>query len=120
MKKLLFILLFIPLLTASNLIYSQKYVLTEHEEFKVSLPGDVYYAANRNKEGQLLYEELFADAEYSDFELDLNSIITDYQSGVLNDKEFDEHVNSFQEIINKSSIDKNARLRIEQLLKEVN
>ncbi|MBU92968.1 MAG: hypothetical protein CL723_00050 [Chloroflexi bacterium] len=58
--------------------------------------------------------------DYSDFELDLNSIITDYQSGVLNDKEFDEHVNSFQEIINKSSIDKNARLRIEQLLKEVN
>ena len=56
----------------------------------------------------------------SDFELDLNSIITDYQSGVLNDKEFDAQVESFQEIINKSSIDKNARLRIEQLLKEVN
>ena len=58
--------------------------------------------------------------DYSDFELDLNSIINDYQSGVLNDKEFDEQVNSFQEIINKSSIDKNARLRIEKLLKEVN
>ena len=71
MKKLLFILLIIPFLTASNLIYSQKYILTEHEEFEVSLPGDVYYAANRNKEGQLLYEELFADAEYSDFELDV-------------------------------------------------
>jgi len=58
--------------------------------------------------------------DYSDFELDLNSIINDYQSGVLNDKEFDEQVKSFQEIINKSSIDKNARLRIEKLLKEVN
>ena len=57
--------------------------------------------------------------DYSDFELDLNSIINDYQSGVLNDKEFDEQVKSFQEIINKSSIDKNARLRIEKLLKEV-
>ena len=36
--------------------YSQEYLyqLTEHEEFKVSLPGDVYYAANRNKEGQLI------------------------------------------------------------------
>jgi len=56
----------------------------------------------------------------SDFELDLNSIITDYQSGVLNDKEFDTQVESFQEIINKSSIDKNARLRIEQLLTEIN
>ena len=56
----------------------------------------------------------------SDFELDLNSIITDYQSGVLNDKEFDTQVGSFQEIINKSSIDKNARLRIEQLLTEIN
>ena len=56
----------------------------------------------------------------SDFELDLNSIITDYQSGVLNDKEFDTQVESFQEIINKSSIDKNTRLRIEQLLTEIN
>ena len=56
----------------------------------------------------------------SDFELDLNSIITDYQSGVLNDKEFDTQLESFQEIINKSSIDKNARLRIEQLLTEIN
>ena len=56
----------------------------------------------------------------SDNELDLNSIITDYQSGVLNDKEFDTQVESFQEIINKSSIDKNARLRIEQLLTEIN
>jgi len=77
MKKLLFILLFIPLLTASNLIYSQKYILTEHEEFKVSLPGDVYYQANRNKEGQLMYEELFADAEYSDFELDVMVFVGD-------------------------------------------
>ena len=77
MKKLLFILLFIPLLTASNLIYSQKYELIEYEEFKVSLPGDVYYAANRNKEGQLVYEELFADAEYSDFELDVMVFVGD-------------------------------------------
>lgn len=74
MKKFIFLLLFIPLLTASNLSYSQEYLyqLTEHEEFKVSLPGDVYYAANRNKEGQLMYEELFADAEYSDFALDVS------------------------------------------------
>ena len=58
--------------------------------------------------------------DYSDYELDLNSIITDYQSGVLDKKEFNEQLNSFQEIINKSSIDKNARLRIEQLLENVN
>ena len=44
--------------------------------------------------------------DYSDYELDLNSIITDYQSGVLDKKEFNEQLNSFQEIINKSSIDK--------------
>lgn len=66
MKKLLFILLVIPFLTASNLIYSQKYVLTEHVEFKVSLPGDVYYEVF-HKEGQLVYEELFTD----DFGLDV-------------------------------------------------
>ena len=58
--------------------------------------------------------------DYSDYELDLNSIITDYQSGVLDKKEFNEQLNSFQKIINKSSIDKNARLRIEQLLENVN
>jgi len=58
--------------------------------------------------------------DYSDYELDLNSIITDYQSGVLDKKEFNEQLNSFQEIINKSSIDKNTRLRIEQLLEDVN
>ena len=58
--------------------------------------------------------------DYSDYELDLNSIITDYQSGVLDKKEFNEQLNSFQEIINKSSIEKNARLRIEQLLENVN
>ena len=76
MKKLLFILLVIPFLTASNLIYSQKYVLTEHVEFKVSLPGDVYYDAHF-KEGQLIYEELFADAEYSDFELNVMVFVGD-------------------------------------------
>ena len=58
--------------------------------------------------------------DYSDYELDLNSIITDYQSGVLDKKEFNKQLNSFQKIINKSSIDKNARLRIEQLLENVN
>ena len=58
--------------------------------------------------------------DYSDYELDLNSIITDYQSGVLDKKEFNEQLNSFQKIINKSSIDKNTRLRIEQLLEDVN
>tara|TARA_B100000809_G_C15105886_1_gene518738 strand:- start:1055 stop:1360 length:306 start_codon:yes stop_codon:yes gene_type:complete len=58
--------------------------------------------------------------DYSNYELDLNSIITDYQSGVLDKKEFNEQLNSFQEIINKSSIDKNTRLRIEQLLEDVN
>tara|TARA_B100000315_G_C14280116_1_gene452663 strand:- start:79 stop:384 length:306 start_codon:yes stop_codon:yes gene_type:complete len=58
--------------------------------------------------------------DYSDYELDLNSIITDYQSGVLDKEEFNKQLNSFQKIINKSSIDKNARLRIEQLLENVN
>ena len=58
--------------------------------------------------------------DYSDYELDLNSIITDYHSGVLDKKEFNKQLNSFQKIINKSSIDKNARLRIEQLLENVN
>ena len=58
--------------------------------------------------------------DYSDYELDLNSIITDYQSGVLDKKEFNDQLNSFQEIINKSSINKNTRLRIEQLLENVN
>ena len=58
--------------------------------------------------------------DYSDYELDLNSIITDYQSGVLDKKEFNEQLNSFQKIINKSSIDKHARLRIEQLLEDQN
>ena len=58
--------------------------------------------------------------DYSDYELDLNSIITDYHSGVLDKKEFNEQLNSFQEIINKSSINKNTRLRIEQLLEDVN
>ena len=58
--------------------------------------------------------------DYSDYELDLNSIITDYHSGVLDKKEFNKQLNSFQKIINKSSIDKNARLRVEQLLENVN
>ena len=66
MKKLLFILLFIPFITASNLIYSQEYLLTEHEEFKVSITGDVYYDAHF-KDGVLIYEELYND----DFELDV-------------------------------------------------
>ena len=67
MKKLLFILLFIPFITASNLIYSQNYVLNEHEEFNVSITGDVFYDAHF-KDGELLYEELFND----DFELDVS------------------------------------------------
>jgi len=58
--------------------------------------------------------------DYSDYELDLYSIINDYQSGVLDNKEFHEKVNSFHEIINNSSIDNSTRMKIEQLLEDVN
>tara|TARA_Y100000590_G_scaffold277882_1_gene311918 strand:+ start:840 stop:1145 length:306 start_codon:yes stop_codon:yes gene_type:complete len=56
---------------------------------------------------------------YSDYELDLYSLIADYQSGVIDEKEFDEKLNSFNEFINESSMDKLTITRIEQALEDV-
>lgn len=59
------------------------------------------------------------DIKFSDYELDLYSLISDYQSGVIDEKEFDEKLISFKEFINESSIDKLTKKRIEQSLKHV-
>ena len=59
------------------------------------------------------------DIKFSDYELDLYSLISDYQSGVIDEKEFDEKLISFKEFINESSIDKLTKKRIEQALKHV-
>ncbi len=56
---------------------------------------------------------------YSDYELDLYSLIADYQSGVIDEKEFDEKLNFFNEFINESSMDKLTITRIEQALEDV-
>tara|TARA_B100000029_G_scaffold140208_1_gene135380 strand:+ start:10862 stop:11167 length:306 start_codon:yes stop_codon:yes gene_type:complete len=56
---------------------------------------------------------------YSDYELDLYSLIADYQSGVIDEKEFDEKLNSFNEFIKESSMDKLTITRIEQALEDV-
>ena len=57
--------------------------------------------------------------DYSDYELDLYSLIADYQSGVIDEKEFDEKLNSFNEFIKESSMDKLTITRIEQALEDV-
>ncbi len=56
---------------------------------------------------------------YSDYELDLYSLIADYQSGVIDEKEFDEKLNSFNKFIKESSMDKLTITRIEQALEDV-
>ena len=66
MRNTIFILLFIPFIAASNLIYSQQYSLKEHPEFKVSIAGEVNYDSFF-KDGDLIYEKLSND----DLDLDV-------------------------------------------------
>lgn len=70
MNLKLYSLLSIALIISSTFIYGQggAYVISENEEFEVTIPSDEVYYDSHYKDGWLLYEELFND----DFELDVS------------------------------------------------
>lgn len=93
MKKLVLLLLFIPLVTFGQNFYS----FEVYDELSVYLPGDVYYTDQKDDNGNLIYEELFND----DFELVLSvyekdafdyfSDLTLFIDEVVDQMEFQKH-----------------------------
>ena len=93
MKKLFFLLFFIPLVSCVE----DTYTLDIYDEFKVSLPGDVYYKEYKDDEGNLIAEILYNDDyevlvtvyEGEDFEYFSN--LNDYIDEVAETMEYEKH-----------------------------